>query len=511
MSDPRPEYEVVIGLEVHVQLRTESKLFSPAPVSTGEAPNHCVHPICLALPGVLPVLNRRAVELAIRTALATHCVVHTRSVFARKNYFYPDLPKGYQISQYEEPIATGGWIEIRVEDGAGDNTTRRIGLTRIHMEEDAGKSIHDQDPTDTLLDYNRCGVPLIEIVSEPELRSAREAYLYMQKIRQLVRYLGICDGNMEEGSLRCDANVSVRPRGQEALGVKTEIKNMNSFRNVERAIDYEIKRQIRLLRRGDEVVHQTLLWDANEQVTRPMRSKEMAHDYRYFPDPDLAQVVVTRERLEEIRAALPELPDVRQTRFVETLKLPAYDAALLTEERGVADYFEATLAALQKRTGASDPAQAKAVSNFVMTEVLRVLNERAIDVEAFPIDADRLAGLVHLRMENKVSSSGAQEIFNAMLDDAREAETLAVAHNLLQVSDAGALLPVVEQVLEKHAGQVRVYLDGKQGLIGFFIGQVMRSFEGSPDPKLVRELLLQRLERRQGDRVRGREGEREKG
>ncbi len=502
-------YEPVIGLEVHCQLQTASKAFSPESAAFGAAPNRHVDPISLGHPGTLPVMNERVVEYTVRMGLATHCRIAERSILARKHYFYPDLPKGYQISQYEEPLCEQGYVEIVLQsEGDGEATVKRIGLTRIHMEEDAGKSIHDQDPTDTLLDYNRCGVPLIEIVSEPELRSAREAYLYMQKIRQLVRYLGICDGNMEEGSLRCDANVSVRPRGQEALGVKTEIKNMNSFRNVERAIDYEIKRQIRLLRRGDEVVHQTLLWDANEQVTRPMRSKEMAHDYRYFPDPDLAQVVVTRERLEEIRAALPELPDVRQTRFVETLKLPAYDAALLTEERGVADYFEATLAALQKRTGASDPAQAKAVSNFVMTDVLRVLNERAIDVEAFPIDADRLAGLVHLRMENKVSSSGAQEIFNAMLDDAREAETLAVAHNLLQVSDAGALLPVVEQVLEKHAGQVRVYLDGKQGLIGFFIGQVMRSFEGTPDPKLVRELLLQLLERRQGDRVRGREGER---
>ncbi len=501
-------YEPVIGLEVHCQLQTASKAFSPESAAFGAAPNRHVDPISLGHPGTLPVMNGRVVEYTVRMGLATHCRIAERSVLARKHYFYPDLPKGYQISQYEEPICEEGYVEIVLQsEGDGEAAVKRIGLTRIHMEEDAGKSLHDQDPTDTLLDYNRCGVPLIEIVSEPELRSAREAYLYMQKIRQLVRYLGICDGNMEEGSLRCDANVSVRPRGQEVLGVKTEIKNMNSFRNVERAIDYEIKRQIRLLRRGDEVVHQTLLWDANEQVTRPMRSKEMAHDYRYFPDPDLAQVVVTRERLEEIRAALPELPDARQTRFGETLGLPAYDAALLTEERGVADYFEATLAALQKRTGASDSAQAKAVSNFVMTEVLRVLNERAIDVEAFPIDADRLAGLVHLRVENKVSSSGAQEIFNAMLDDARGPEALAVAHNLLQVSDAGALLPVVEQVLEKHAGQVRVYLDGKQGLIGFFIGQVMRSFEGSPDPKLVRELLLQRLERRKGERESGGEGD----
>ena len=493
------DYEPVIGLEVHCQLQTASKAFSPESAAFGAAPNRHVDPISLGHPGTLPVMNGRVVEYTARMGLATHCRIAERSVLARKHYFYPDLPKGYQISQYEEPLCEQGYVEVLLESEgqpapakAGGATVKRIGLTRIHIEEDAGKSIHDQDPTDTLLDYNRCGVPLIEIVSEPDLRSAREAYLYMQKIRQLVRYLGICDGNMEEGSLRCDANVSVRPRGQQALGVKTEIKNMNSFRNVERAIDYEIKRQIRLLRRGDEVVHQTLLWDAGEQVTRPMRSKEMAHDYRYFPDPDLAPVVVTRERLAAIRAALPELPDARQARFVETLKLPAYDAALPTEERRVADYFETTLAALQARA-AAEPALAKAVSNFVMTEVLRVLNERAIDIEAFPIDADRLAGLVHLRVENKVSSSGAQEIFNTMLDDDRDAEAIAAAHNLLQVSDEGALLPVVERVLEAHAGQVQVYLDGKQGLIGFFIGQVMRSFEGSPDPTLVRKLLLERL------------------
>ena len=487
------QYEPVIGLEVHCQLQTASKAFSPESAAFGAAPNRHVDPISLGHPGTLPVMNERVVEYTVRMGLATHCHIAERSILARKHYFYPDLPKGYQISQYEEPICEQGYVEIVLE-GDGEAVVKRIGLTRIHMEEDAGKSIHDQDPADTLLDYNRCGVPLIEIVSEPDIRSAREAYLYMQKIRQLVRYLGICDGNMEEGSLRCDANVSVRPRGQEALGVKTEIKNMNSFRNVERAIDYEIKRQIRLLKRGDAVVHQTLLWDAGEQVTRPMRSKEMAHDYRYFPDPDLAQVVVPPERLEAIRAALPELPDARRARFVEMLKLPAYDAALLTEERAVADYFEAVLAALEAHAGASEPAQAKAVSNFVMTEVLRVLNERAIDIEAFPINADRLAGLVHLRVENTVSSSGAQEIFNAMLDGDRDAEDIAAAHNLLQVSDEASLLPVVERVLEEHAGQVQVYLDGKHGLIGFFIGQVMRSFEGSPDPKLVRTLLMERLE-----------------
>ncbi len=502
-------YEPVIGLEVHCQLQTASKAFSPESAAFGALPNRHVDPISLGHPGTLPVLNERVVEYTVRMGLAAHCRIAERSVLARKHYFYPDLPKGYQISQYEQPICEHGYVEITLDGEStpvpdsssrrvgGQATVKRIGLTRIHMEEDAGKSIHDQDPTDTLLDYNRCGVPLIEIVSEPDIRSARGAYLYMQKIRQLVRYLGICDGNMEEGSLRCDANVSVRPVGQEALGVKTEIKNMNSFRNVERAIDYEIQRQIRLLKRGDAVVHQTLLWDANRQETRLMRSKEEAHDYRYFPDPDLAQVVVSEAMLATIRASLPELPDARRARFINALKLPAYDAALLTQERNVADYFEATLAALRQRAGEGDlQAQAKAVSNFVMTDVLRVLNERAHDLEAFPIDAERLAGLVRLRMDNTVNSSGAQEIFDAMLDDGRAPEAIAEAYNLLQVSDEGALLPVVEQVLAQHADQVAVFLNGKQGLIGFFIGQVMRSFDGSPDPKLVRALLLERLEAR---------------
>ena len=498
-------YEPVIGLEVHCQLQTASKVFSPESAAFGALPNRHIDPISLGHPGTLPVMNERVVEYTVRMGLATHCRIAERSILARKHYFYPDLPKGYQISQYEQPICEHGYVELTLDGedvpapakAGREAVTRRIGLTRIHIEEDAGKSIHDQDPVDTLLDYNRCGVPLIEIVSEPDIRSAHEAYLYMQKIRQFVRYLGICDGNMEEGSLRCDANVSVRPVGQEAFGVKTEIKNMNSFRNVERAIDYEIRRQIRVLRGGEAVVHQTLLWDANRQETRPMRSKEEAHDYRYFPDPDLAQLVVSEEALSSIQASLPELPDARRMRFVEALKLPAYDASVLTEERPVADYFEATLAALHAPDDSGDlPARAKAVSNFVMTDVLRVLNERSIDLDAFPIEAERLAGLIRLRLDNAVNSSGAQEIFDAMLDDDRAAEAIAEARNLLQVSDEGALLPVVEQVLAQHADQVDVFLNGKQGLIGFFIGQVMRNFDGSPDPKLVRTLLLERLEAR---------------
>ncbi|ARA94965.1 glutaminyl-tRNA synthase (glutamine-hydrolyzing) subunit B [Rhodothermaceae bacterium RA] len=489
-------YEPVIGLEVHCQLQTQSKAFSPDSAAFGGEPNTHVDPISLGHPGTLPVLNRQMVAYTLRMGLATHCRIAPRSVMARKHYFYPDLPKGYQISQFDQPICTDGFVEIMLEpEGDGEPVVKRIGITRIHMEEDAGKSLHDQDPYHTLLDYNRCGVPLIEIVSEPDLRSAREAYLYVQKIRQIVRYLGICDGNMEEGSLRCDANVSVRPRGQQAFGTKTEIKNMNSFRNVERAIEFEIARQIALLEAGEAVVQETRLWDANRLETRPMRSKEEAHDYRYFPDPDLVDIVVSEAELEAIRAALPEMPEQRRRRYMEDYGLPAYDAGVLTEERSVADYFEAALSALFKRTGGGDTrAQAKAVSNVVMTDVLRVLNERGLDAGALPVGPERLAGLVFLRLEDQVSSSGAQDLFAAMLEDDRAPEVIARDRNLLQVSDAGALGPVVDQVLAGNPKQVQQYLEGKESVIGYFIGQVMRSFDGSPDPRLVRRLLQEKLE-----------------
>ena len=505
-------YEPVIGLEVHCQLLTDSKAFSPESAAFGAEPNTRVDPVSLGHPGTLPVLNEHVVEYTLRMGLATHCQIAPRSVFARKHYFYPDLPKGYQISQYATPICYGGYVEIELEetdvlpgdilptdvqggDGQDVPLARRIGLTRIHMEEDAGKSLHDQDPYATLLDYNRCGVPLIEIVSEPDLRSPREAYLYLQKIRQTVRYLGICDGNMEEGSLRCDANVSIRRRGDTELGTKTEVKNMNSFRNVERALEYEIARQIALVEHGGEVVQETLLWDANALETRPMRSKEEAHDYRYFPDPDLAPIVVGEELLAKVQAELPEMPDKRRARFESELGLPAYDAALLTEERALADYFEAARSALFKHTKGGDThAQAKAVSNMVMTDVRRALNERAIRMEDFPIEPERLAGLVYLRLENRISSSGAQELFEAMLEDRAAPEEIAQKRNLLQVSDEGALRPVVDSVVQKHTKQMKTYLGGKDSVIGFFIGQVMRGFEGSPDPKLVKKLLKERLE-----------------
>lgn len=520
---PSVTYEPVIGLEVHCRLLTDSKAFSSDSARFGAGPNVHVDPVSLGHPGALPVLNRRMVDYTLRMGLATHCRIAPRSVLARKHYFYPDLPKGYQISQYETPICAGGHVDIALRgerNGEAPPVAKRIGLTRIHMEEDAGRSIHDQDPYDTLLDYNRCGTPLIEIVSEPDLRSPREAYLYMRKIRQIVRYLGISDGNMEEGSLRCDANVSIRPAGSEDLFERTEIKNMNSFRNVERAIDYEISRQIRLVRSGGKVVRQTLLWDADRQETRPMRSKEEAHDYRYFPDPDLAPVFVTEEKLDRLRAELPEMPEARSARFEDAWGLPAYDAAILTEERELADYFEETLQELgvegveraKRSTGdnvwlmtLSSPSPdsrlsvhnaAKTVSNMIMGDVLRVLKETAASVEELPVRPPRLAGLVRLRLEDRISSTAAQEIFDAMLDSEDSPETIAEARRLMQVSDADSLAPLVESVLDDHPGQVAAYLGGKESLVGYFIGQAMRRFEGSADPRLVRALLIERLEAR---------------
>ncbi|MBO6576351.1 MAG: Asp-tRNA(Asn)/Glu-tRNA(Gln) amidotransferase subunit GatB [Rhodothermales bacterium] len=482
-------FEAVIGLEVHCQLLTESKAFSPDSAAFGAEPNHHVDPVSLGHPGTLPVLNEQVVAHTIRMGLATNCQIAPRSVLARKHYFYPDLPKGYQISQFETPICADGHLTVVMDQGDSKGDERTFGITRIHIEEDAGKSVHDVDPLATLLDYNRCGVPLIEIVSEPDLRSPREAYLYLRKIRQLVRYLGICDGNMEEGSLRCDANISVRPQGQTELGTKTEIKNLNSFRNVERALEHEIARQISLVRAGEEIVQETLLWDADAGRTRSMRSKEEAHDYRYFPDPDLCPIVVTDAMLEEARRSLPTLPDARMERYIASWGVPAYNAAVLTEERAVSDYFEAVVGALN-----GDPADgAQAASNVIMTDGLRLQAEHHLDFASFPVEPKRMAALVALRLEDRISSTAQVELLEHMLNDGRDPEAIAAERNLVQESDAGALEPYVDEVLAAHPDNVRMYLSGKAGLIGFFIGQVMRSYPGSPDPKLVRELFVARL------------------
>jgi aspartyl-tRNA(Asn)/glutamyl-tRNA(Gln) amidotransferase subunit B len=474
------EFEPVIGLEVHAQLLTKSKAFTPISTEYGGEPNTQVSPLCLGHPGTLPVLNENLVRYIIKMGLATNCGIARKSIFARKNYFYPDLPKGYQISQYETPICHEGYIDITLEDG----TEKRIGITRIHMEEDAGKSIHDQDPYNTLVDLNRAGVPLIEIVSEPDLRSPQEAYAYLTKIKQIVQYLEICDGNMEEGSLRCDANVSIRPRGQKEFGTRTELKNMNSFRNVERAITYEIERQSDVIRSGGVINQQTLLWDSNKMETRKMRSKEEAHDYRYFPEPDIPPVVVTEKILDDIRDELPEMPDVRRERFMKDFSLPEFDADELTETRYMADFFEEILEFVNKP---------KAVSNLVITEVRRILNEQSITIQQFPVSPERLAGLVKLRDDDKISSSAMTTIFNAMTEGDKSAEEYAKELNLLQVSDSGFIDTLVEEILAQFPDKVEQYVGGKEGLMGFFIGQVMRKSKGKANPQMVRDTFLEKI------------------
>jgi aspartyl-tRNA(Asn)/glutamyl-tRNA(Gln) amidotransferase subunit B len=473
------KYEAVIGLEVHAQLLTQSKAFAPVTTEYGGAPNTQVTPLCLGHPGTLPVVNENLVRYIIKMGLATNCDVAEKSIFARKNYFYPDLPKGYQISQYDTPICFDGFVDISLE-----NYNKRVGLTRIHMEEDAGKSIHDQDPYNTLVDLNRAGTPLIEIVSEPDLRTPQEAYAYLSRIKQIVQYLEICDGNMEEGSLRCDANVSVRPRGREKFGTRTELKNMNSFRNVERAIEYEIYRQIELIEEGGEVVQQTRLWDTSKMQTRPMRSKEEAHDYRYFPEPDLPPIIVTDEMLDEIREELPELADARRKRFIEDFGMSEDDAVTLTDSRYLADYYEDV---------AEHLGNPKAASNIVLSEVLRVLNEQSIDIRGFSLSAKRVSDLVKLKEDDKINSSAMQQIFNAMLEEDKEPEALAKEMNLIQVSDSGFLEPIVDEIIENTPDEVARYKDGKKQLIGFFVGQAMKASRGKANPKLIKDLISKKL------------------
>ena len=478
------KYEPVIGLEVHAQLSTKSKIFCGCSTKFGNAPNSNVCPVCLGMPGVLPVLNKQVVEYSIRMGLATNCSIAPKSIFARKNYFYPDLPKGYQISQYEEPICQHGFVDIELEDG----TTKRIGITRIHMEEDAGKSIHDMG-NETLVDVNRCGTPLIEIVSEPDIRSAREAYLYLYKIWQTVKYLGICDGNMEEGSLRCDANISVRLNGETKFGTKTEVKNMNSFRNVERAIEFEIKRQIELLEEGGKIIQQTLLWDANKNIIQPMRSKEEAHDYRYFPDPDLVPVVIDKKWIEEAQSVLPELPDQKRTRFVEQFSLPKYDAEVLTQERELAEYFESAVNALSKKNADNF----KSVSNWVMTDVLRVVNDEKIVLTDFPISPSHLAAMINLIIDGTISGKIAKDVFEEMLKTKEHPKTIVERKGLVQISDTGAIEKEIEAILAKFPGEISRFKAGEAKLMGFFVGETMKVMKGKANPKLVNEILAKKL------------------
>jgi aspartyl-tRNA(Asn)/glutamyl-tRNA(Gln) amidotransferase subunit B len=471
------KYEAVIGLEIHAQLLTDTKIFCGCSTSFGREPNSQTCPVCIGMPGVLPVLNRKAVEFAIMAGLAMNCEIAPYSRFARKNYFYPDLPKGYQISQYELPICQHGYLDIEV-----DGVRRRVGITRIHMEEDAGKNIHEKDSS--LVDLNRAGVPLLEIVTEPDIRTPREAAVFMRKLRTILRYLGICDGNMEQGSLRCDANVSVRPEGSEVFGTKTEIKNINSFKFVEKALEYEINRQIKVISQGDSVVQETRLWDSSAGKTYSMRSKEEAHDYRYFPEPDLVPLEIPQEWIDEIRSRLPELPDEKRDRFLREYNLPEYDAEVLTEERAVAEWFEEAV-----RLGGSP----KKVSNWMMTELLRLLKEHEKEITDIPLNPSHLVKMLDLIDKGTISGTIGKKVFSEMFLTGKDPEVIVEEKGLVQITDTSELEKMVDDVLKNNPKEVERYKKGETKLLGFFVGQVMKASKGKANPKIVNELLRKRL------------------
>jgi aspartyl-tRNA(Asn)/glutamyl-tRNA(Gln) amidotransferase subunit B len=474
-------WETVIGLEIHAQLSTASKIFSGSATRYGAPPNAQANLVDLGYPGVLPVLNAQAVRMAVKLGLAINARIATHSVFARKNYFYPDLPKGYQISQYELPIVAEGAIDIVLEDGS----TKRIGVTRAHLEEDAGKSLHEGLPGVTGIDLNRAGTPLVEIVSEPHLRSAREAVAYMKKVHTLVRYLEICDGNMQEGSFRCDANVSVRKTGAEKFGTRAEIKNLNSFRFVERAINYEVARQIELLESGGKVVQETRLYDPDKAETRPMRSKEEANDYRYFPDPDLLPVQLDQAFIDSVRASLPELPDQKAGRFASQYGLSPYDAGVLTASRELADYYEEVV-----RAAPQDP---KLAANWVMGELAAALNKENLDVTSGKLAAGRLAGLLARICDQTLSGKLAKEVFESMWAQGATADAVIEARGLRQITDSAAIEGVIDAVLQNNPGQLAEYRSGKDKLFGFFVGQVMKATGGKANPAQLNELLKKKL------------------
>ncbi|NLY93019.1 MAG: Asp-tRNA(Asn)/Glu-tRNA(Gln) amidotransferase subunit GatB [Myxococcales bacterium] len=475
-------YEAVIGLEVHAQLLTRTKLFCGCSAEYGAEPNTHVCPVCLGLPGALPVPNEKAIELAIRAGLALGCKVRTTSRFARKNYFYPDLSKNYQTSQYDEPIDEHGELVIEV-----DGVEKRIGITRAHLEEDAAKNVHGEGGgLHTVVDYNRAGTPLLEIVSEPDLRSAAEAEAYLKKLRDILMFIGVNDGNLEEGSFRCDANVSIRPVGQEEFGTRTELKNINSFKFVRKAIEYEIARQEAVVSSGGKIVQETRTWNEAQQKTVTMRSKEEAHDYRYFPCPDLPPIRVSEERIESIRASLPELPDAKRARYVEQLGLTPYDAGVLTGHPEIARFFEATLAAL------GDEKLGKKVANFIQSEVLRFVETRGLEA-TFPVKAEALAGLLALVEKGSINGKIAKQVFAEMVETGASAESIVESKGLAAVTDTAALEAEIQKVLDANPAQVEQYRGGKQAVFGFFVGQVMKATKGQADPKAVQEILRRLL------------------
>ncbi len=478
-SEMNSKYEVVIGLEVHVQLTTKTKIFCGCSTAFGQAPNSQTCPVCLGLPGALPVLNRQVVEYAIRAGLATNCQIAPRSVFARKNYFYPDLPKGYQISQFELPICEHGWLDIETEELG----PKRVGITRIHMEEDAGKLLHT-DSSSSSVDLNRACTPLLEVVSEPDMRSADEAIAYLRQLHQTVVYLGVCDGNMEEGSFRCDANVSIRPWGQQEFGTRAELKNLNSFRFIKQAIEYEVERQIEVIEDGGKIIQETRLFDADSGVTRSMRGKEEAHDYRYFPDPDLLPLEVSAEWIEQVNGDLPEMPAAKIKRYQEELGLPAYDAGVLSAERPVADYFDA-LVALHDNP--------KLCSNWVMSEVLGALKDNNISITECPLTPELLAGILKRIDDKTISGKIAKTVFDEVWQSGRAADQIIEEKGLKQVSDSGAIEALIDEVIAANPAEVAEYRAGKDKLMGFFVGQVMKASKGKANPGLANQLLKKKL------------------
>ncbi len=476
------EWETVIGLEIHAQLATRSKIFSSSATAYGAPPNTQANLVDLGYPGVLPVLNGAALRMAIKFGLATGATIAHRSVFARKNYFYPDLPKGYQISQYERPVVEEGTLDIVLDDGS----RKTIGITRAHLEEDAGKSLHDVVKGSSGIDLNRAGVPLLEIVSEPDMRSAKEAIAYMKKVHTLVRYLEICDGNMQEGSFRCDANVSVRPRGQEKLGTRAELKNLNSFRFVEKAINHEVARQVEILEGGGKVVQETRLYDPDRDETRSMRTKEEANDYRYFPDPDLLPLVIEESFIEEVRRTLPELPDDKARRFVREHALSDYDAGVLTASRELADYYEAVVKAL-----GGEP---KLAANWVMGDLAGALNRDGLEIGASRLGAATLAGLLRRIQDSTISGKIAKEVFETMWTGGKDADAIIESRGLRQITDSAAIERAIESVMAANPSQLADYRAGKDKLFGFFVGQVMKATQGKANPAQLNELLRKRLQ-----------------